>query len=117
MGAYGLAFAQSIVAAIEVMILFAVMATRIPGLFDKRFVQAIGRMISATGFMAIISYVSVVILQLTTSDQRFWLTFPKFATIVAVSFVAYVFFSKRFKLLEADIVIKHAKRLLFSRAK
>lgn len=117
MGAYGLAFAQSIVAAIEVAILFAVMAKRIPGLFDAVFVHAVARMASATGFMAIISYVSVVTLQLTTDDQRFWMTFPKFVAIVLISFITYVLCSKKLKLQEADTVIKHTRRILFGRAK
>jgi hypothetical protein len=117
MGAYGLAFAQSIVAALEVVVLFVVMSRRIKGLFDAVFVHAISRMASATGFMAIISYVSVVTFQLTTNDQRFILTFPKFVAIVLISFITYVLVSKRLKLQEADVVIRQVKKVFFGRAR
>ncbi len=55
LGAYGLAWAQSIMAAVEVFILFTVMSVRLGGLLDKIFWSGVWRMMSATGFMAIAS--------------------------------------------------------------
>ncbi len=115
MGAYGLAWAQSIVAAVEVVILFAIMSRRTPGLFDRPFVSAVMRMTSATGFMGIITYITVQLLQLGANDQSFLATFPKFIVIVLVSLSAYVFLSKLMKLGEAEPVIAKARSLLFSR--
>lgn len=115
MGAYGLAWAQSIVAFIEVMILFVIMSFRIKGLFDLDFMHAIGRMASATGIMAVVSYITVQLLQLAADDQSFLATFPKFAVIVIVSLSVYVFASKLLKLSEADPVIAKAKSLFFGR--
>jgi len=115
MGAYGLAWAQSLVAAIEVAILFVIMARRIPGLFDKVFVKAIGRMMSATGFMAIVTYLSVFFLPLQNQDQSFLATFPKFAMIVVISLAAYVGFSRLLRLGEVDPVLDRFKSLLFGR--
>ena len=115
MGAYGLAWAQSIVAAVEVAILFAIMARRIKGLFDKVFLHAVGRMASATGFMAVISYITVQMFQLGAEDQSFLATFPKFAVIVGVSLCAYVLFSRLLKLPEALPVIAKVRLLLFGR--
>ena len=115
MGAYGLAWAQSFVAFVEVMILFFVMSRRIPGLFDLVFVHAIMRMASATGLMAIISYIAVQVFQLAVSDQSFLATFPKFALIVIISLSSYVFISKLLKLSEADPIINRFKLLLFGR--
>jgi putative peptidoglycan lipid II flippase len=115
MGAYGLAWAQSTVAFVEVMILFYVMSRRIGGLFDMRFVRAVFRMVSATGFMAIISYIAVQLFQLGADDQSFLATFPKFAAIVAISGAAYLLFSKMLKLSEANPVLKRLKMLLFGR--
>jgi putative peptidoglycan lipid II flippase len=117
MGAYGLAWAQSIVAFLEVMILFFVMSRRINGLFDLVFVHAVARMASATGFMAIVSYVTVQIFQLGASDQSFLATFPKFAVIVAISLSAYVLFSRMLKLDEANPIINRLKLLLFGRVR
>ncbi|MEO5950541.1 MAG: lipid II flippase MurJ [Candidatus Saccharimonadales bacterium] len=117
MGAYGLAWAQSIVAFLEVVVLFSVMSRRIKGLFDIVFVHAVARMASATGFMAIVTYITVLLFQLGADDQSFLATFPKFSVIVVVSFSAYVFFSRLLKLHEATPVITRVRSILFNRAR
>lgn len=116
-GVYGLAYAQSIVAVIEVIILFAVMHRRIPGLFDKNLGHAVGRMASATGFMAIVSYLMVQLFPLRATDVSFIATFPKFCLIVLVSLGAYVLFSRMLQLAEAIPVIRMFKKTLFGRVK
>lgn len=116
MGAYGLAWAQSIMAFVEVMILFFIMSHRIKGLFDLDFVHAVTRMAGATVFMGIITYITVQFFQLGANDQSFLSTFPKFTAIVIVSTVAYVWFSKMLKLNEANPIIDRVKLLLFGRA-
>ncbi|MEO7904245.1 MAG: virulence factor MviN, partial [Candidatus Saccharimonadales bacterium] len=117
MGARGLAWAQSIVAVVEVAILFYVMSRRIPGLFDLVFVHAVARMASATGFMAAVSYSTVQLFQLQNTDQSFLATFPKFVVIASVSLAAYVWFSRLLKLREADPVIKRLNSVFFGRAR
>jgi len=116
-GAYGLAWAQSIVAVIEVILLFAVMSRRIDGLFDSVFVSAILRMMSAAGFMGLICYVTVVIFQLQGSDQSFFATFPKFFTIVAVSAISYAGFCKLFGIREVDPVLNKIQSLVFGQTR
>lgn len=113
-GIYGLAWAQVIVAAIEVAILFFIMAGRIPGLFDTVFLHAVARMASATGFMAIITYASVKIFDLTIADQSFLATFPKFALIVALSLTTYVAVCRLLRLEETQPVIRRLDQLLFA---
>lgn len=110
MGIYGLAWAQSIVAAVEVFILFAIMSWRIPKLFDAAFLHSLWRMVSATGFMAIVTYISVQMLALSAEDQSFMATFPKFSVIVLVSLITYVFVCRLMKLEEATMVIDWLKR-------
>jgi putative peptidoglycan lipid II flippase len=117
MGAYGLAWAQSTVAFVEVMILFFVMQRRIKGLFDIAFMRAVFRMASATGFMAIISYIAVQLFQLTANDQSLPATLPKFVVIVLISGAAYLLFSKMLHLREVDPVLARLKKVLFSRAR
>jgi putative peptidoglycan lipid II flippase len=113
MGPFGLALAQSIMAGVEVLILFSIMSIRFPGLLSKSFWSAVWRMASATGFMAIISYVMVVLFPLRAGDDSsFYFTFPKFLLIVAVSMGAYVIFSKLLRLHEADPIIKSLRRLI-----
>ncbi len=115
MGAYGLAWAQSIVAMAEVVILFVIMARRTPGLFGLQFWTAVGRMASATGFTTVVCYLMVLLLPLRATDQSIITTFPKFCVIAFVSLAAYVFFSKLLQLDEARPVIRMTKRLLFNR--
>lgn len=117
MGAYGLAWAQSIMAVVEVIILFVIMSRRIEGLFDLVFVHAIARMASATGFMALVSYITVQVFQLQNVDQSFLATFPKFIAIVIISLGAYVWFSRLLKITEVNPVLKRARSLLFGVAR
>lgn len=117
LGPYGLAWAQSIVAFVEVVILFVIMSRRIPDLFNNVFVHAVARMASATGFMAIVTYIMVQIFQLQEADQSFLATFPKFVAIVAVSLAAYVWFCHMLNLPETKPIIKRIRSLLFGQAR
>ena len=118
MGAFGLALAQSIMAAIEVFILFAVMSMRFPGLLNRGFWGAIWRMTSATGFTAIVSYAMVLFMPLQAGDDSsFYFTFPKFVLIVIVSFAAYVAFSRLLRLEEAEPVIGPFKKFISAEVK
>ena len=113
MGAYGLAWAQSIMAGVEAFILFTIMVRRFPGLLNKEYWSAIWRMASATGFMAIVSYILVTLMPLRAGDDSsFYLTFPKFVLIVLISMATYIAFSKLLSLKEADPIIRISKRLL-----
>ncbi len=113
MDVYGLAWAQSIVSAVEVAILFAVMSRRIRGLFNRAFWHSVARMASATGFMAVVCYILVQVLPFRITDNSFMATFPKFATITAASLLTYLLFSRILQLKEADPVIKVARKVLF----
>lgn len=116
MGAYGLAYAQSIVAFIEVVLLFAIMQRRIEGgIIDKVFLHAVGRMLSATGFMAIVTYVMIQLFQLQSTDYGITSTLPKFTLIVGVSAAAYVAICRLMKLEEAEPVIRKLQSLFFNR--
>ena len=114
-GVQGLAWAVVIVSIVELAILFVLMARRIPGLFDKPFMSAIGRMLSSAGLMALVTYGMVVLFPLSATDQRFLDTFPKFALITLASFIVYLFFSNLFKLAEATPVLKRIQKILFKR--
>jgi putative peptidoglycan lipid II flippase len=115
MDVYGLAWSQSIVSVIEVMILFVIMSRRLPGLFGRTFWHALARMASATGFMAIICYISVLLFPFRITDNSFVATFPKFCAIVTISMASYLLFSRLLKLKEADPVIRVIQKTLFGR--
>lgn len=114
-GVYGIAWAASIVSVIEVIILFAVMSRRIKGLFDIIFVHAVARMMSAAGFMAIITYVLVLWLPLSGGEQSFLSTFPSFAFIAFISMTAYTIFCLVLKLEEPVPIIRQLQRMLFGK--
>jgi putative peptidoglycan lipid II flippase len=111
MGTYGLAWATSIVAIVEVMILFVMMSRSIKSLFDYPFVHAIFRMASATAIMGVVTYVSFVMLPLKATDQSFFATFPKFLLAVIISFVVYIFVSWLFRLSEVMPIISRTKKM------
>lgn len=115
MGVYGLALAQSIVSVVEIVILFAIMARRIEGLFGGEFWRAVGRMVMATAATGIVSYILVRLLPFHNTDNSFLQTFPKFALIAFLSLASYVVFSRGFKLREATPVLKIVEKLLFGR--
>lgn len=117
-GAYGLAYAQSIVATIEVVILFFIINRRlIGGLFDKVMIHALLRMVSATGFMAIVTYAMVQLLQLQSTDLSLSSTLPKFISITVVSAAVYLFICQRMRLGEAAPVVAKINTIAFGRMK
>jgi putative peptidoglycan lipid II flippase len=115
MGAYGLAWAQSIVAVVEVVILFAILKKQKPGLFDHIFINAVTRMVISAVVMAVVCYLSVKLIPFSDSDNSFFSAFPKFTVIVAVSFFTYGLMSKILKLKEIDPILEKISRVMFAR--
>lgn len=115
MGAYGLGYAQSIVAIFEVIILFTVMNRRIKGVFDIKLFRIFGRMAIATTATSVVCYITVQLFQLQNIDNSFLATFPKFTLITIVSAITYLASSHYLKLGEAEPVIHRINKLVFSR--
>lgn len=110
-GAYGLAWAQSIGALVEIIILLALMKIRIQGLFDIQFISGILRMVVASLVAGAVCYLFVVVFPLMDSDERFFSVFPKFCFVGLVSSAAYLFVSKILKLEEAEPIISYIKKI------
>ena len=115
MGAYGLAWAQSTVAVLEVVVLLVVMNRQMPKLFDMTFVRAIFKMIIAGAITGVVCYVAVLIMPFRYHDDSFFSAFPKFIIISLVSFGAYAAASKWLKLPEIDPILARLKKVLFGR--
>ena len=115
MGAYGLAWAQSTVAVLEVVVLLAVMNRQMPKLFDMTFVRAIFKMILAGVVTGVVCYIGVLVLPFRYHDDSFFSAFPKFVIISLVSFGAYAMASKWLKLPEIDPILARLKKVLFGR--
>lgn len=117
MGVYGLAWAQSIVAIIEVIILFVIMQKRIPHLVDRQFVGAVTRMLSATGFTSVAAYFAVNVFSLQATDQSFLSLFPKFVIICLFSGSVYLLCSKLMSISEVDPVLHRLNTIVFGQLK
>ena len=115
MGAYGLAWAQSTVAVLEVVVLLAVMNRQMPKLFDMTFVRAIFKMIIAGTITGVVCYIAVLIMPFRYHDDSFFSAFPKFVIISLVSFGVYAAASKWLKLPEIDPILSRLKKVLFGR--
>lgn len=115
MGAYGLAWAQSIVATFEVAILFFVMGRRMPKLFNMNFMHSLSRMILAATIAGVVCYMAVRILPFRELDDSFYSAFPRFLVISTISFLAYAVMSKILALEEIDPVIRRVKQVMFAR--
>ncbi len=111
-GAVGLAMAQSIVAAVEVVILWITMFIRDRKLFDATFWNGIFRIISVTGFSLVAGYIAVQFWPLVSADQSMTL-FLKFSGIAMVTLVTHVLVSSLFGLEEVKPVFTWLKRISF----
>lgn len=111
MGIYGLALAQSLVAVVEVCILFAIISRRIPKLFDKLFVGAILRTVLSAAAMSFVTVITLLITGPAVADEGFAVLFPKFVFVALVSFIAYVYIGRLFKLEEAMGILEQIKAI------
>ncbi|HEX6461649.1 MAG TPA: murein biosynthesis integral membrane protein MurJ [Candidatus Saccharimonadales bacterium] len=112
-GPVGLALAQSIVAVVEVILLFFIMQTRLNNLLNTVFWRAIVKMLSATGLMAIVTYLMVAIVPYTSNDRTFFAVLLKIVIIAIVSFTSYIMFSHMFRLSEPQPIIAKFKKVIF----
>ncbi|HSH55673.1 MAG TPA: hypothetical protein VK983_02500, partial [Candidatus Limnocylindrales bacterium] len=111
-GLEGLAIAQSFVATIEVVILFAIMLYRDPGLLNLNFWKAIFKIISVAGFSLVAGFIMISIYPLGINDQGLAL-FTKLSLISAVILSTHVAVSSLFGLEEVRPIFKRAKKIIF----
>ncbi|HEX5456128.1 MAG TPA: murein biosynthesis integral membrane protein MurJ [Candidatus Saccharimonadales bacterium] len=110
----GLAIAQSVVAAAEVLILVAVMVVRDRKLIDSFFWDGIFRMLSTTGFTVIAAYAMLSIFPLAASDKGFIQLGTKLVSISAVILLVHFVTSLMFGIDEAKAAAKWLKNFVMS---
>lgn len=110
-GVTGLAIAQSIVAAVEVLMLGVIMFSRDRKLFDKDFWSEIFRIVSVAGFSLVAGYIAVQVWPLMSSDGGLTLTL-KLAAISAVTLTTHLAMSAMFGLEEMKPVVRWLKRIV-----
>jgi hypothetical protein len=107
----GLAFAQSIVATVEVALLGTVMVIRDPKLFDSQFAGAIFRIISVTGFSVVVASTFSALYPLGTSDAG-PIVVVKLSGLTLLTFAVHVGVSAIFGLEEVRPVIDRIRRFI-----
>lgn len=112
-GIVGLALAQSIVAATEVLILIAVIIKRDRKVFTSTFFTNVGQILSVAGFSAIVTLILVRFFPLSLADKGFVLLF-KLTCISLATFGTYLLLSFAFGLSEAKAVVNRAKKVILS---
>lgn len=111
-GIAGLAMAQSIVAAVEVLILMIIMFIRDNKLFDIVFWHGVLRIMSVTGFSVLTAFIMISLLPLKLADRGLVTLGSKFGLIVVVTFAVHVGVSLLFGLSEAKPIIDRAKKII-----
>ena len=112
-GVQGLAIAQSIVAATEVMILTMIMLVRDPKLFDQEFIRGVVKIISVTGFSLVAGYIAVSNFPLGRDDIGPIVLGSKFMIIASAVFVTHLAISLLFDLDEAKALVNKARRFIY----
>lgn len=116
-GLAGLAIAQSIVAAVEVVILGVIMLVRDPKLFDAEFWSGVFRIISVTGFSLVAGYMMVSLIPLGLEDRGFVTLGAKLFAIAGVTLATHVAISGLFGLDEIRPFWGWIKRVMLRRVK
>jgi len=107
----GLALAQSVVAALEVIILSIIMVIKDHHIFNKRFLAGLMKIISVTGFTALVAYLMISSLPLQLKDRGFITLGSKFCFIAGISLFVHLLISYAFGLDEVNPVIRKLKSL------
>jgi putative peptidoglycan lipid II flippase len=111
-GIAGLAMAQSIVAAVEVVVLVAVMLVRDRKLFDSAFWHGIMRIMSVTGFSVMTAFIMLSLLPLNADDRGVITLGSKLGLIIAATLTVHVGVSLLFGLSEARPVVDKIKKFV-----
>lgn len=108
----GLAMAQSIVAAVEVFILFIIMIVRDRKLLDAAFWGGLYKILSVTGFTIIAAFIMLSLLPLGADDRGFITLGTKLLAISSVTFMVHFAMSAVFGLEEVKPVIRKIKQII-----
>lgn len=111
-GVAGLALAQSIVAAGEVIVLLIVMLLRDHKLFDLKFLGGVIRTISVTGFSVVAGFIMISLYPLGINDTGVFTLGGKLLMIAGAIFGVHVAMSALFGLEESKPIMDRAKKVV-----
>lgn len=107
----GLAIAQSVVAAMEVVILVSIMSWRDHKLFDAEFGRGVVRTLSVSGYTVLTAYIMVKLIPFSAADRGFTTLGAKLLLIVIPSVAVHIGVSYIFGIEEVQPVIKKLKQI------
>jgi len=108
----GLAMAQSLVAAAEVIILFAVIMMRDRKILDSDFWSGLYKILSITGFTVVAAFIALSFLPLNSGDRGFITLGAKLGAITLVIFSVHFGMSVLFGLEEVRPVLRKIRRII-----
>lgn len=111
-GLPGLAMAQSIVAAVEVAVLFGIMLLRDHKLFNFEFWNGVLKIFSVTGFSIVAAFIMISFFPLEIADRGFITLGFKLGAIAGVTLLVHLVISLLFGLEEAIPVFEKAKKFI-----
>lgn len=112
-GMAGLAIAQSIVSAAEVLVIGLVIIWRDPKLFTSEFWRYSTQLVSVTGFTIVAAFIAVSALPLDLGDRGFFVLGIKLGTIVFTTFATHTIISALFGLDEGLAVLRRLRNFVF----
>lgn len=112
-GVAGLAFAQSVVATLEVVILMTVMVRRDRKLITWDFVGAIVKIISVTGFSVVAAYAIITLYPLGINDRGIIEVGGKLVLLTIVTFGVHLGVSAIFNLEEVRPFFQRVRKVLY----
>jgi hypothetical protein len=113
-GVDGLAMAQSIVAAVEVLILSSIMLKRDHRLFNAEFWNGVVKIMSVTGFSVVAAFTMVSFYPLGARDRGIITLGTKLFFISGVTFTVHLLISSLFGLEEARPVVRRIRKIVLS---
>jgi putative peptidoglycan lipid II flippase len=113
-GVAGLALAQTIVAMVEVLLLFSIMVIRDPKLLNPEFWGGCARILSVTGFSVIAGFIMISVYPLGAADQGILTLGTKLGLIAAIVFAVHIAVSGLFGLSEVRPIFARLKRLVYA---
>lgn len=113
-GVEGLALAQSIVAAVEVLILSIIMLFRDHKLFDIYFWGGVGRIVSVTGFSVVACFIMISLYPLGFNDRGIITLGSKLFFITVATFLVHIGVSMLFDLEEVRPIINRFRKIVLA---
>lgn len=112
-GYVGLALAQAITSAVELIIIGLVMVSRDRKIITKEFWNMTFRLFSATGFTIITAFVMVTLLPLLSTDRGFFTLGGKLFLITLVTFTTHIIVTAFYDFYEARVVLRKIKQFIY----